>query len=184
MKTIKWVFSILALTLSGCAYNGYQRSYAGYSGGYGVQGYYDYPVQTYYRPTGVIRYHEQYITPRYPSYSDEHSDWHHDNKVRHRDRDWEGPKATYGHVQGNRRDDDASRWKANPSRHSWQQQSHGLERKWETQAQRRQDSSGERHSWQSDQASSRNPTSGRIGHFQRGSSGSSFDRDHHNHSQR
>ena len=158
MKIIQLAFSIiLASTLSGCAYNGYQRGYSGYSSGYGsgystsygVQRSY-YPAQTYYPQGGVIRHQQQYASPRYSNHDVMYGrDRPHDN------RDWQAPRFTHGHQQSGSRDHDASRWQDHSSRQDGRQQNHNLERKRENQVQRRQDASAPNRSRQSDSSLSR-----------------------------
>ncbi len=73
MNTQSVVVSLIALTLSGCAYTGY-RSYGGYSdgysrygSGYSVESYYDYPVQGYYQ-SGAVMGRGGYYSPSYPAH--------------------------------------------------------------------------------------------------------------------
>lgn len=94
MKTLSVAISLIALTLSGCAYTGY-RSYGGYSGeygrhgsGYSVERYYDYPTQGYYQPREVMGY-GRYYSPSYPTHDhdrdrDRHEHWRRDHHQQRR----------------------------------------------------------------------------------------------------
>lgn len=77
MKTLSVAISLIALTLSGCAYTGY-RSYGGYSdgysrygSGYSVERYYDYPTQGYYPSREAMR-NGGYYSPSYPAQGHDH----------------------------------------------------------------------------------------------------------------
>ena len=180
MKIIQLAFSIiLASTLSGCAYNGYQRGYAGYSSGYGVQEVYDYyPAQTYY-PQGGVYYQQRYGSPGYSNRAAIHGK-HYDN------RDWRTAKPPHNHQNSRMRDNNADRWQRHSSRPNGQPQGQAREQRWEAQARSRQGTAATKHSWQSAPNSSQMPASGRMGSFQRspGNGRSDAGRGHQVHRQR
>lgn len=147
MKIIALGFLIfLALTLSGCAYNGYQHGYAGYSSvystGYGVSEPYDYyPAQHYYPQGGVIHSQQHSASPGYPNRKghggyDVHRDWR---------------TAPPSHRNSGMRDNNTGRWPRHSSGHVEQQQNHARE------------TAVTKHAWQTA------PASGRTGNLRNGS---------------
>ncbi|QPK62303.1 hypothetical protein IVG45_15790 [Methylomonas sp. LL1] len=140
MKILPVVFSVLMLGVSGCAYNGYQRGYVGYSSGhssaYVGQSYYDYPVRSYYQPGGVIRYQQQYLAPSYPHLHDGHDDW------RGRDRDWSSSARRQGGSRQHGEHGEQKRWS--------EDRSDSPHRPWAARAQQRQSNSESRRDWRPD----------------------------------
>lgn len=115
MKIIQLTFSIiLALTLSGCAYNGYQHGHNGYSRSYGpaystgyvVQKTYDYyPGQSYYPPGGFVEYRQRYVSPSYPNRAARHGG------KGHYDQDGGHGHHGHGHQQSDMRNKHAGKGK-------------------------------------------------------------------------
>lgn len=140
------LFILLALTLSGCAYNGYQHGYVGYSSdygsgystGYAVQESYDYPVQTYYpQGGGVIRYQQRHVDSHYPNRAALHGgDGHHGKK-------WHIPKTTHGHQP-------SGVWDSNAEDHSYRRHAHQQN---PARASSRQDAAVPKRAWRSMSAS-------------------------------
>ena len=186
MKIMQLAFSImLTSTLSGCAYNGYQRGYAGYSSGYGsnystgygVQEVYEYyPAQTYYPLSGGTHYQPRYGSPGYSNRATIH-EGHYDN----RDRRTANPPDD--RQNSRMRDSRTDRWQRHSFRPNGQPQTHAREQRWGAQARNHQDSAGMRQSWQS---APQIPASGGMDRFQRGSSDGRSDagRGHQSHDRR
>lgn len=124
MKTLPLVFSLIVIALSGCAYPGYQRTYVGYSSGYSsgydVHRYYDYPSRSYYQPGGVIRYQQYYVPPRYPR--------HHHDDDHHEKRNWGMSDREQRHEH----------WQRNNAQRDWQGNRTRVDRAWSSHIQKRQ----------------------------------------------
>jgi hypothetical protein len=176
MKILQLAFSIvLASALSGCAYNGYQHGYAGYSSGYGsaystgygVQESYYYPAQTYYQSGGGVHYQQLYGSPGYSNRAALH-------RGHNYNRDWRTANPHRNQQNPGGKSNNAGRWQNHASGHVGQPQNHTREQKWGAQARSRQNTSAMKHSWQSA------PTSNRMGSTQHRPD----NRNRRNHSQR
>jgi hypothetical protein len=137
MKFLKPVFLLLIpIVMQGCAHYGtYRGSYVGYGGGYsGMQGYYGYPGNSYYRSGPVIHYDRGIPAPSHPR----HYDWrpqpthppkykppvHHDNRPMTRwqphnpGRDWHDNNRPPHNTRNARPESGRSAWRERSSSHT------------------------------------------------------------------